>query len=216
MQIIRYTSNTNNYDDNHNKDILQFNDTAKILCNQTANNFIQLNQHVYANRIVKIMYFLFLQEHDINIYHDANIVPLLSDSELVEKYLKNNDICIFKHPFRNCLYDEAATLKSITKYKNDKLFIEKLDAQVNYYKNANMPKNFGLTENCFIIRRNNDKTRTLMTFWLTHLLKYQYRDQIRSPFVLHKFLAKNTDYKFHSIEIDNNIRLNKDFLYFKH
>ncbi|MEY2343406.1 DUF616 domain-containing protein [Proteus mirabilis] len=51
-------------------------------------------------------------------YVDGNISIIGDMTFIFDKYLKQHDIAIPKHPFRNCIYDEAHYCIKIKKNNN--------------------------------------------------------------------------------------------------
>ena len=49
---------------------------------------------------------------------------------------------------------------------------------IQYIKNDNFPKMFGLTDNCCLIRNHNKKIKETMEHWYNLVKKYSRRDQI--------------------------------------
>ena len=58
------------------------------------------------SRMHKIMMHKY-SDADITIWIDGNIELSISPEEIVEKYLKDFDLAMFKHGSRDCIYDEA-------------------------------------------------------------------------------------------------------------
>ena len=128
------------------------------------------------NRAVKILPHKILQEYDISIWVDANIVMKEDLNEVLNKLdlTSNNCIWIPQHPSRNCAYEESRVVHSIGKDKSDKP-----KKQAEKYKKEGFPTNFGLTQNSFIIRKQNDENCIkLMEMWFNELLENSHRDQL--------------------------------------
>ena len=58
---------------------------------------------------------VFLPDYDYHIWMDPTHDIISDPKEFCPTYLKDNDIALFKHPERSCLYDEANTLIELTK-----------------------------------------------------------------------------------------------------
>lgn len=124
------------------------------------------------SRIAKILPHLYI-ESDFSIYHDANIRLLKTPEELVETYLKEYDIALFKHPTRDCLYDEALVCAKMG-LDDPETIIE----QVKAYENDGYGKHKGLCECGIILRRHTPKVKELNEAWWAHYCRYSRRDQI--------------------------------------
>ena len=64
------------------------------------------------SRIHKIMIHKY-SNADITIWIDGNIELVISPEEIVEKYLGDYDLAMFKHGSRNCIYDEAVEVAKL-------------------------------------------------------------------------------------------------------
>ena len=132
------------------------------------------------SRYAKLNSHLVLPEHDISIWIDHSYIPKFND---VKKLLEdinfgNSNIMQYKHPKRNCLYDEA---NEVLRLKLD--FPVTVNKQLSRYYGMGFPKNYGLFECGFLIRRNNLKTRTFNDAWWKEVLNNSGRDQLSQMFV---------------------------------
>lgn len=139
---------------------------------------ITLNQ-VKRQRIIKINPDKFLGDYDVCIWVDSNLIIKKSLDELCEKF--NSDLCVTKHPQRDCIYEES---KAIIKYRKDKM--KNMQPLIDIYKKEGFPAHFGLNETNIIIRHKNDKVREVMDLWENLLRKYSHRDQMSFNYVLWK------------------------------
>lgn len=124
------------------------------------------------SRIQKMLPHLYM-DSEYSIYHDANIRLLKTPEELIEKYLKDYDIALFKHPTRKCLYDEALVCAQMG-LDDPETIIE----QVKAYEDSGYGKQKGLTECGIILRRHTPKVKELNECWWAHYCRYSRRDQI--------------------------------------
>lgn len=85
----------------------------------------------------------------------------------------NSDIAVFHHPNRNCLYLEAELCKRLNLGNP-----EQIDKQITRYQQEGFPKGLGLGENCYIIRKNNDKVREFNELWWDEYENGSERDQL--------------------------------------
>lgn len=110
---------------------------------------------------------------EYSIWIDGNMSLLKPPEELVERYLKNHDMAIFKHPKRDCIYGEAT--KCATEGLDDpEIIIE----QVSKYERAGYGKHKGLCECGVMIRRHTAKVIELNNFWWAEHCRHSVRDQI--------------------------------------
>lgn len=96
------------------------------------------------------------------------------------KALEKNDIALWRHPWRDCLYDEA---QECFKFGYGQSVI---DQSTFYFENHKFPKNYGLWETGVLARRMTDSMFKMCEDWWSHILKFSYRDQISLPLVLNQ------------------------------
>jgi hypothetical protein len=144
----------------------------------------EFSSEKYINRLIKIQPHLFLSDYDESLYIDGNIIINKNPDTLFDKYL-NHDMAIAlpKHPFRNCLYQEATYLLDSKRFSL--LFKEKLRKQISRYRNSFLPENIGLTENNLILRKHNcSQIKDLSILWWNEFLSGCDRDQISLPYAI--------------------------------
>ncbi len=161
---------------------------------------------ITANRHFKWHPHLYFNDYEISLYLDSNIVLYKDPSEMIEKYLQQSDIAMPKHPFRNCLYEEAVAC-----IKENKTTLNKLYRQMVYYKHSDYPKAAGLAEQGIIIRRHNrSNVKRVMELLWEELERWKnYRDQIAFPYVIWKSQEKISF-------MGENSRANREFIYIPH
>lgn len=192
---IAYSAICGNFDKPRN-DITTFTDKESDIFKQPV-----MNAKIY--KILPHKYF----SSKISLFVDGNISLLASVDEIVQELLKDADMALFKHPWRQCLYQEhehaiqriSAPFKPI------------MDKQVNMYKMEGMPANFGLGECGMLIRRNNDVVNEFNERWWAEICRYTSRDQMSFPYVLWK-MKDRIKINF----IDGNVRDHKFFKYITH
>lgn len=118
---------------------------------------------------------------DITIWIDGNKHLLISPEDLVDMYLQDYDMAIYKHAGRDCLYDEAITCAKL-KLDDPELIIE----QAKYYEDNGFAKGKGLCEGGAIIRRNNKRTRDFNEAWWADYCRFSRRDQLSLMPALYK------------------------------
>jgi hypothetical protein len=152
-----------------------------------THRFIDFSMDVdFKNRrnakIYKILPFLFLPGYDYYIWIDSVHKLAVDPIEIINTYLNKSDIAVFKHKYRNCIYDEIEEVKKI-KYDH----IDLLNAQYKYYKSKGYPVNNGLYEIPCRIQRNSLKIQQMSLSWWEHICKFTSRDQISFPYVCREF-----------------------------
>lgn len=138
-----------------------------------------------AAKIYKICPHLFLPNYDYYIWLDSTHVLEKNPKEIIEEHLKNNDIAVFEHPERNCVYEEGICVKKIN-FDHHELVINQLE----FYKKMNYPPKNGLYELPARIQRNTRLTQKMGLMWWEQICKFSSRDQISFPFVCHQLKIK--------------------------
>ena len=129
----------------------------------------------------KILPELFLNNYDFFIWHDITHEIVVDPKYLIEKYLEKQDFAIFKHKFRDCLYEEAKFIKKI-KYDDKDL----INQQIKNYKQKKHPINSGLFELSAFIKSNNRKTNQFSFLWMEQIIKFSSRDQLSFAYLINK------------------------------
>lgn len=139
----------------------------------------------YKNRrnakIYKILPFLFAPDYDYYFWVDSTHRLEKSPEEVINEYLKDSDVAVFKHPERSCIYDEGELVKKIGfDYSN------LIEDQLSFYRDMNYPKNNGLYELPARVQRNTELTQVMGMMWWEQICMFSSRDQISFPFVCHQ------------------------------
>lgn len=141
-----------------------------------------LTEH-YANRrnakIYKVLPHLMLPGYDYYFWVDATHEVIQPPLRIIEDYLRNEDLGVFRHPQRNCVYTEAMEVLRLN-YDEEEL----VNSQIDFYKKINYPEFNGLLELSAIIRKNTPATQLINLRWWELICKYSSRDQLSLPVVL--------------------------------
>ncbi len=124
------------------------------------------------SRIQKILAHEYI-DTEYSIYIDGNIRLLTTPEALIEKYLKETDIALFRHPTRDCLYDEAK-ICAVKGLDDPEVIIEQAVA----YEKAGFAKHKGLVECNIIMRRHTPQVAALNNAWWAEWCRHSRRDQI--------------------------------------
>ena len=101
--------------------------------------------------------------------------------QLIHKYLKDCDLAVFKHPERQCIYEEADACIGLS--KDDPEIIRH---QMACYKDEGYPPNNGLAECAILLRRHTEKVRQFNEAWYLEIKNNSRRDQLSFNYVAHK------------------------------
>jgi hypothetical protein len=108
--------------------------------------------------------------------------------------LSGHNIVFFKHPWRDCIYDEADVCVTIAKYNH-----EDIQAQIREYGVDDMPRHYGLWAcGCFAFR-NNRSSLQFRNAWWRELERTSTMDQISLPYIVRK---KGFENNFKTIDQD--------------
>jgi len=132
-------------------------------------------------KVYKIMPFAFLPDYDYYFWVDSTHILNANPVEVIEKYLKDSDVAVFKHSSQNCVYDEGNAVKSLG-YDHSNL----VEDQLAFYRDMCYPTKNGLYELPARLQRNNHLTQRMGLMWWEQICMFSSRDQISFPFVCHQ------------------------------
>lgn len=118
---------------------------------------------------------------DYTLWLDGCLTPKVDPFELVEKYLQDVDIVVFRHMERACVYKE---LEACLVMKKDTPHI--MRAQVQRYRKEGYPYNNGLGETTAVLRRNNAAMAAFSEAWWEELQSGSIRDQLSFNYLIWK------------------------------
>jgi hypothetical protein len=132
------------------------------------------------SRVPKILSHQFC-DSEYSIWLDGNIALRVDPVRLVETWLGDYDFAVFKHPERNCIYEEAINCIG---YGGDDF--EVIDRQVRKYANDGYAKDLGLAEANVIIRRHSNHVIEFNNAWWAEYCVHCVRDQISFMYAARK------------------------------
>jgi hypothetical protein len=143
----------------------------------------------YKNRrnakIYKVLPFLFAPNYDYYFWIDSTHILEADPKIVIDTYLNDSDVAVFKHLERNCVYVEGELVKKIGfDYPN------LIDDQLDFYRNMCYPENNGLYELPVRVQRNTELTQKMGMMWWEQICMFSSRDQISFPFVCHQLGIK--------------------------
>ena len=110
---------------------------------------------------------------EYSLWIDGSMSLRKPPEHLIQRYLQDADIALFKHPLRDCIYGEAMKC-AVAGLDDPEVIIE----QVSTYEKAGYGKNKGLCECGFILRRHTKKVIELNNAWWSEYCRHSSRDQI--------------------------------------
>lgn len=133
----------------------------------------------------KVLPHLFF-DHAVTIWVDGNIWLRADAQEIAYTLLGDQDIAVFRHPYRTTVWDEFTTLKADPRFAIPYLQLQ-LNAQRAAYRAEGLPADAPLYECSILIRRNNERVNRMMEAWWAQICRWQWRDQVSFPYVLWKY-----------------------------
>lgn len=149
-------------------------------CAEVCKDFTDPNRNA---KIHKIMPHLFFPDKEYSLWIDGsvNIEFNFSIEKLIEIYLSDCDMALFKHPDRNCIYQEA---NACIQRKLDNP--EVIRRQIEKYTREGYPSNAGLSECTILLRRHTPQIIKLNEMWWNEIKNGSKRDQISFNYVARK------------------------------
>lgn len=192
-----YTCITGKYDNlvqhhcvNNNFDYVCFTDNQNLLIQKNVKGWIikplKYNKmdDIRNARWHKVHPEELFPEYDYSIWIDGNL-DVLNDNlfKHFNKFKRKHEmIFTYKHPLRNCIYDEA---ESCLFLKKD--YPETIHKQVEFLRSELYPKHNGLDETGIVIRKHNDeKYRKVAETWWQMISEFSRRDQLSFRYALWK------------------------------
>jgi hypothetical protein len=134
-------------------------------------------------RYPKINAHLVLPDAEYSLWIDASIgivcpFPL---RRLVELFLGDCDLCVFRHYARRSIYEEA---EACIAYGLDRPEI--IEAQMARYRSEGLPATTGLIEAPVLLRRHTKAIRALNEAWWAEIVQGSRRDQLSFNYVAWK------------------------------
>lgn len=119
---------------------------------------------------------------DITVWVDGSqaFKPIRLFADLIEPHLQHN-IATFKHPVRNCVYQE---LNACIRYRKDNETL--MRQQIEKYKAEGYPVYNGMVETACVIRKNTPEISAFNKAWWAEISKHSFRDQLSFNYVAHK------------------------------
>jgi len=137
-------------------------------------------------KIYKILPHRYFPEYEFSLWVDGTHTPDIDVRYLVWKFLQTRDLALFRHPKRNCLYDEMTAC--LTHNKGD---ADQICRQREAYLKEGYPRQNGLATCTVILRRHNvDAVIRTMEDWWEQINQHSVRDQLSFNYVAHRHQLK--------------------------
>lgn len=189
-KVVIYTAITNGYDELKDPDYVS--DNFDYICftdNKSIKSDVWQIRHfensdldpVRKCREVKVLPHKYFKQYDYSVWIDGNIEITGDINQLLKELIipSKLDFFTFRHPFRNCVYEEAE--ECIRQGKDNAQIIKH---QLQKYINNHFPEQTGLVESNVIIRKHNSKKLVkVLEDWWQEINDYSRRDQLSFNYV---------------------------------
>jgi hypothetical protein len=116
-----------------------------------------------------------------SLWIDANVALRVPAEQLIDEWLRDHDIAMFKHRIRDCIYDEADVCAKL-ELDDPRLIREQRET----YRQRGFPRNAGLGEASVILRRHTKEIRNFNNAWWAEYCRFSVRDQISGMVAAHE------------------------------
>jgi hypothetical protein len=137
------------------------------------------------NRKVKIWWPPAFKGYRYSLYLDSTVELRVDPRELIQFLDPGSDICVFRHPHRDCLYEEAREVVRLR--KADAKLVAR---QVAFYRELGFLPHSGLWACTVILRRHTRFMQDFCEKWWKEVMAWTHRDQISFPVVVQETGAK--------------------------
>ncbi len=153
---------------------------------------------IRQSRWHKVFPYECLPDTEYSLWIDGNIIPTdeFNMQLLIDKHLKNTDIAVCKHRFRDCVYDEAL---AVMHYQFD--YPEIVREQMNRYQNDKYQKNNGLAETMIVLRKHTNIVKLHSKLWWSEIDKGSCRDQLSFNYVCNQVGIKYSTFEPEDIKM---------------
>jgi hypothetical protein len=143
-------------------------------------------------KVYKILSHKYL-DADITIWLDGNIYLLVPPEQVVEEWLGDADMAVFKHNHRWLLYKEVEILNQMFKDRTPWVKDE-INKQIEHYYSIGIPRETKLSMCGMIIRRNSPIVNQFNEAWWAEICRWSQRDQLSFPVVVGRFPELKVNY----------------------
>ena len=120
----------------------------------------------------------FLPEYEWSLYVDNRLRFRSDPREIFEAYGSESEFVCFRHPDRDCAYEEAEVVIE-RGYEKEWRVREQMD----HYRRHGFPQHAGLAAGTMLLRRHNSpRIVALDEEWFEHVLRFSRRDQLSLDF----------------------------------
>lgn len=138
-----------------------------------------------------------LPEYDFTIWVDGSH-EILTDRFALDAIaaIDETGIAVYEHPWRSCIYEEAA---GSLEEQPEKYQGTPITEQVGSYRAAGHPENWGLYATGTIARYRSPQVAMLMEAWAAEIDRWTYQDQLSLPVVCRRLDMRPATFPLHQI-----------------
>lgn len=130
-------------------------------------------------KLYKVLPHRYFKDHDYSLWVDGTHVPIVDCRYLVHQFLNRDDMALFAHRKRKCVYQEMEACVNYN--KADRQIVKK---QEEKYKREAYPADHGLAECTVILRRHQSpKVIKAMEDWWQEIESFTLRDQLSFNYI---------------------------------
>ena len=122
---------------------------------------------------------IFMSEYDLTFWIDGSI--MLKNTAGLERVLGRHEMALFRHPDRDCAYDEAEVCANLGRDNP-----ETIRKQMERYREAGFPQHQGLVATGGLLRRNTPALADFNRKWWKEIRAGSRRDQLSFNYVAWK------------------------------
>ncbi|MFA6445731.1 MAG: glycosyltransferase domain-containing protein [Candidatus Paceibacterota bacterium] len=136
----------------------------------------KLNNPHYSSRLYKILSHIY-DPVEWSVYVDADIfLPEGMEQKLIDEVkASGQSVGVFKHPWRDCVYEEAEEIIRLGKDE-----VERIVKQMKKLREVDHPEHSGLAA-CGVLVRNNRDCIDMNNAWWSEVCSESKRDQLSFP-----------------------------------
>lgn len=122
-------------------------------------------------------------EADVSIWIDASITPDPPEDfiDYAMRTLRWDDWAMVRHPWRDCIYDEAAYSAGLPRYSS---LAADLHHQAGWYRQIGHPAHWGLPATGINVRRHTPAVLEMSHHWWMECLSFTHQDQVSLPVLM--------------------------------
>lgn len=126
-------------------------------------------------------------------------ITLKKDPRDLIKLMGNKDFAFFKHPGRDCLFEEANVCVEMGKGN-----VSEIAEQVREYARQDFKEHSGLSELTCFARKNNPKANAAFEKWWVEVCRFSSRDQLSFPVAFRGYTWKTIPGSIEDAKAENN------------